>query len=318
MHYMTSIAIIGAGISGLRAAQLVSSQAETTIFEKSRGVSGRMSTRYNGDYEFDHGAQYFTAKTQEFSAFLQPYIQTDTVALWTPKGLQEDSRNKYVASPRMNSLCKDMAKDLNIMLGTRVEGAEYSSGKWTLSDDCGLSLGEFDVLIVTAPAEQARAILGEAVSSPIQTVSHAANFTIMAGLSEIWSGSWEAMRPDDEMIGWATVNSAKPGRNIDFTTLVIQSRNDWAETHKDADRDWVQAQMIEAFKTLTGIDVSGAEVLSLHRWLYANVTNPLGADIHSDPSRKLIIAGDACLGGRVESAWKSGDRAGRKAIAWCK
>ena len=316
MHSMTSIAIIGAGISGLRAAQLLHSQANVTIFEKSRGVSGRMSTRYNGDYEFDHGAQYFTVKTQEFSTFLHPYIQDDIVTPWIPDGLPEEERKKYVATPRMNSLCKAMAKDLNVKLGTRVGSARFDDGHWTLTDDAEASLGEFDGLIVTIPAEQARAILGRDAAAGIKTVSHIANFTLMAGLSEIWSGPWEAIRPDNEIIGWATVNSSKPGRDIDYTTLVIQSRNEWAETHKDADRDWVQAQMITAFRAATGIDVTDAEVLSLHRWLYANVAAALGSDMYTEPARKLIIAGDGCLGGRVESAWKSGDAAGRKAAEW--
>ena len=313
---MRTIAIIGAGISGLRAAQLLRLEAKVTLFEKSRGVSGRMSTRYNGDYEFDHGAQYFTAKSQEFSAFLQPYIQDDIVAPWIPDGLPEEERKKYIGTPRMNSLCKVMAQDLDVRLGTRVETAAYADDHWVLTGPDGALLGNFDGLIVTAPAEQARAILGVKTSAPIKAVSHTANFTLMAGLSEIWSGSWEALRPENDIIGWATVNSSKPGRNIDYTAFVIQSRNDWAQTHKDADRDWVQAQLISAFKSTAGIDVSNADVLSLHRWLYANVCAPLGADIHADDARKLIIAGDGCLGGRVESAWQSGDAAGRKAVDW--
>lgn len=313
---MTSIAIIGAGISGLRAAQLLHPHAKVTLFEKSRGVSGRMSTRYNGEYEFDHGAQYFTAKTQEFSTFLQPYIQDDIVAPWIPDGLPEEERKKYIAIPRMNSLCKVMAKGLDVRLGTRVEAATYADERWGLTDPNGALLGHFDGLIVTTPAEQARAILRAEPSAPIEMVSHTANFTLMVGLAEIWSGSWEAIRPENDIVGWATVNSSKPGRNIDYTTLVIQSTNDWAQAHKDADRDWVQMQMISAFNAAVGIDVSDADVLSLHRWLYANVGTPLGASIHADDARKLIIAGDGCLSGRVESAWQSGDAAGRKAVDW--
>ena len=275
-----------------------------------------MSTRYNGDYEFDHGAQYFTAKTQEFSTFLQPYIDDDIVAPWTPKGLPDDTRHKYVAAPRMNSLCKAMAKGINVMTGTRVERAEYASGAWDLSDDSGLSLGQFDGLIVTAPAQQAQVILGEEIKPSLEGINHIANFTLMVGLSEMWSENWEALRPQNDIIGWAAVNSSKPGRNIDFTTLVVQSQNEWAETHKDADREWVQAQMISAFKLLTGIDISNAQIASLHRWLYANVETPLGRDIFSDDKRRLIVAGDGCLGGRIESAWQSGDAAGQKAALW--
>jgi renalase len=55
---MTNIAIIEAGLSGLTAANILKDYADITIFEKSRGVSGRMSTRHAYPYSFDHGAQF--------------------------------------------------------------------------------------------------------------------------------------------------------------------------------------------------------------------------------------------------------------------
>ena len=39
------VAIIGAGLSGLSAAHLLNNHANISIFEKARGVGGRMSTR---------------------------------------------------------------------------------------------------------------------------------------------------------------------------------------------------------------------------------------------------------------------------------
>ena len=43
---LKNIAIIGAGISGLIAARNLIQKHNVTIFDKSRGVGGRMSTRY--------------------------------------------------------------------------------------------------------------------------------------------------------------------------------------------------------------------------------------------------------------------------------
>lgn len=59
------IAIIGAGVSGLIVAN------EVTIFDKSRGIGGRMATRRVDNYHFDHGAQFFTAKSEEFKELCQ-------------------------------------------------------------------------------------------------------------------------------------------------------------------------------------------------------------------------------------------------------
>lgn len=68
------IAIVGAGISGIILANELKKVAAVKIFEKSRGVGGRMSTRYSEQFSFDHGAQCFTARTKAFQKFLQPHI----------------------------------------------------------------------------------------------------------------------------------------------------------------------------------------------------------------------------------------------------
>jgi predicted NAD/FAD-dependent oxidoreductase len=46
-----------------------------TIFEKARGAGGRMATRRAEPFIFDHGAQFFKAKTGRFSAFIAPLIE---------------------------------------------------------------------------------------------------------------------------------------------------------------------------------------------------------------------------------------------------
>nr|MDJ0929273.1 NAD(P)-binding protein [Gammaproteobacteria bacterium] len=60
---MTTIAIIGAGLSGLVLATRLSEHATVTVFDKSPRVSGRMATRRAPPYEFDHGTQFFTARS---------------------------------------------------------------------------------------------------------------------------------------------------------------------------------------------------------------------------------------------------------------
>ena len=54
---MTKIAIIGAGLSGLTAAHDLKEHANVTLYEKSRGVGGRLATRRAEPFSFDHGAQ---------------------------------------------------------------------------------------------------------------------------------------------------------------------------------------------------------------------------------------------------------------------
>ena len=63
------VAIIGAGIAGLSCAtQLARHGCAVSVFDKSRGPAGRMSTRRGEGWQCDHGAQYFTARSPEFRA----------------------------------------------------------------------------------------------------------------------------------------------------------------------------------------------------------------------------------------------------------
>ena len=53
---MTRVAIIGAGMSGLACArQLTKAGVSVVVFDKGRGIGGRVVTRQAGDLQFDHG-----------------------------------------------------------------------------------------------------------------------------------------------------------------------------------------------------------------------------------------------------------------------
>ena len=70
------IAILGAGLAGIAAAQtLRAAGCETVVFEKSRSYGGRCATRiWNGDV-VDHGAQYFTVGSSEFARAIRANAQ---------------------------------------------------------------------------------------------------------------------------------------------------------------------------------------------------------------------------------------------------
>ena len=113
---MKSVAIIGAGMAGLALGKAIKHRMKVTIFEKSRGLGGRISTRYAGAFEFDHGAQFFVAKSDEFKAFIAPLVSKGVVSTWNANFIELDrdkvisSRNwekkypHYIGVPRMNSI----------------------------------------------------------------------------------------------------------------------------------------------------------------------------------------------------------------------
>ena len=76
---MQNVAVIGAGITGISLANLLKKKVNLTVFEKSRGVGGRMATRRAEPYQFNHGAQYFKVENNEFKDFLQPLMKNKII-----------------------------------------------------------------------------------------------------------------------------------------------------------------------------------------------------------------------------------------------
>lgn len=316
------IAIIGAGMAGLSAAHRLKDDHEVVVFDKSRGVGGRMSTRYAGNYEFDHGAQYFTVVDPDFEKLIAD--AGDVAAPWNSRGFYirtgeltgDTGRPRWVGAPRMNGLPKAMAGGLNIQLGRRVSRIAGAAGEVTLRFEDGSVEGPFDYVICTSPAPQAIDMLP--ARSPLQPIladvkMHAC-FALMVGWPEPFDPGWDSLRVGNLPISWIALNSSKPGRDAAHSTLVVHATPDWSDEHADADRGWVQSVMIETASALCGRKLDQAPHIALHRWLYAYANEGVGQDCLIDPAAGVVLAGDWCVGGRVEGAFVSG-RAAAEAIS---
>ncbi|MEP3891214.1 MAG: FAD-dependent oxidoreductase [Hellea sp.] len=310
------IAIIGAGLSGLTAARNLKTISDVKLFDKSRGVGGRMSTRYAGDYEFDHGAQYFTARDARFQAAIESAIEQGYVAPWEGRALYQQvfdmvadtGGDRFVGLPRMNSWPKALAQGLDITLGARVSKLSRIDGSWTLLFEDGTQQGGFDHVICAVPSAQAEDLLPDNFSA-METLKAAkmnACFALMVGFAGVHDFGWDSLRVNDSAVSWMAANSSKPGRNKAVTTLMVHAAPEWSNAHADADKNWVKSVLEAAIDELCDIDYTKSVHRILHRWLYASVSeSPQQPALH-DPALNIIACGDWCHGGRVEGAYLSG------------
>ncbi len=261
------VAVIGAGISGLFAARTLADHGlRVSVMEKSRGVGGRMATRrVEGGASFDHGAQYFTVRDPRFRRYVESWIENGLVTSWPDKVIGVDqkivvlndgttqsestSEQRFVAVPAMNAICKHLASGLEIQKQTRVARVKTTGGGIQLFDEQGNSLGLFDRLIVSAPAEQTAELLSNYpnLSGPISKIKMNPCWAAMVTLDQPITDQWVGAFLHDSFLAWAARNSSKPSRSGATERLVLHATPKWTSENWDRDADIVAHEMTNEF-----------------------------------------------------------------------
>ena len=313
---MKSIAIIGAGIAGITLARQLQGSAKVSVFEKSRGFGGRMATRRYGAYQFDHGAQFFTARSKQFQKLLNDCVAQGQIQAWQPRVLTLDPQKKpfkrewfephYVAVPGMNTLCKVLSQELNVILKTRVADITAAEQGWLLTGATGERLGQFDWVISTSPAPQADKLLPAcfAYKAALSEVDFFPCLSLLLGFKSAPELNFDAAVVRNSPLSWIAANSSKHGRPASFA-LTVHSDNQWARTQRKGSTDTVLNSMLAALDELLGDQLPAPEHIAIHRWKYAKAETNLEKDFLLDESNRLAACGDWCAGSRVEDAYLS-------------
>ena len=244
---MKSIAIIGAGLSGLTVFHKLKNVANITIFEKSTKVGGRISVRVNNNFEFDHGAQFFTVKDKNFRSFLKPFIEREVVKQWNARfaeinGSRIEFQSKwgsefphYVGTPAMNSFLDSLSHNAQLIFETKVEGIKPHDDLWELYDNDHKSLGCYDWVISSAPAPQTKEILSRVFffRDMLNEIKMSSCFSLMLGFSQPVEFGFDAAIVKNSDISWISVNSSKPDRT-DNPSVLVHSSNEWADQNIDS------------------------------------------------------------------------------------
>ncbi len=310
------IAIIGTGLAGVTAAKYLENEYKITLFEKARGIGGRMSARRSDPYQFDHGAQYFTARTEAFKSFLKPTIDDGLIKDWQAKVVTIEKGKKpykrewfephYVVTPRMNSLCKHLAEGHEVELNKEIYKTSYTEGLWYITDTQEQSYGPYNWLILAIPSNQASRLLPANFNEidEVTTTKMLGSFTLMLGFKTMPKLNWDIAFPKNSIIKIISKNSTKPDRQT-APSIVIQSTNQWAENHIEHEMEELSEQLLTEFVELSGIDKQQITHQKIHRWRYATVHDKSEKLYIIDNKIKLGVCGDWLINGNVESAFLS-------------
>ena len=312
------IAVIGAGMSGVVLAKKFSALNEVTVFEKSRGIGGRMATRRIDELHFDHGAQFFTAKSDEFKEFCQKAKDNNIIKEWKCRFAEiingninvqshVDNESYFVAKPQMNSFCKYIGKDLNILLNKQIKFTNFDNNKWTLKTSKGELFGNFDYLFLAIPSHQAVNLIPESFKyfDTVSNIKMTGCFTLMLGFKENLNIGFDAALVKNSIINWISVNSSKPERPCGFS-IVVNSDNQWANNNIEEDLEVVKEKMTTSLIEILNFDLNNNNYHNIHRWKYANADFREGDKSLFDSNLNLGVCGDWLIGGKVENAFLSG------------
>ena len=313
------VAVVGAGLSGLTCARTLADHGcQVTVFEKSRGVGGRMSTRRaDQELRFDHGAQYFTVRDSRFRRYVESWTQIGVVAPWSGQIVvlrdgevieEKKGLTRHVGVPGMNAICKHLAHELDVRFGTQVAPLERMEDEWRLTDDENRDLGRFDLAIVSAPAAQTSALLQAAptLANAASRVTINGCWALMIAFPKTLELELDAAFVHDSPISWIARNSSKPQRDDASETWVVHATSDWSQENLGLEQREAGRRLFDEFWKATGLAPREPSFQVAHRWRYALPGNPLPKKCLADDHVRAFACGDWCGGPRVEGAFLSG------------
>jgi len=324
------VAILGAGISGLRAAvELGSTGLKATVFEKSRGLGGRAATRRWNGLPVDHGAQFFTARSPEFRQQVAQWTEQGICHEWT-RGFHlyesgnllapdDDGHPRCACREGMSTLGRALAAEGNIEVErqAKVVSIRADQGLCALVCEDGRTF-EARALVVTCPPPQGAALLAEAAPEAadfLRSVEMDPCLALAAAFPRR-EFAWHGIQSDDAAVSWIGHDTSKRADlHEGKTVVVIHASPVFSRENYGASEDDVVRKLLSRAGEMAGTNLSSPEECFLQRWRYAQPVAALNEDrapIFGEPA-PLVLAGECFAGGKIEGAWLSGRAAGRLA-----
>lgn len=305
------IAVIGAGITGVACAHRLALHGfRPTIFEKSRGLGGRLATsRLEGGLSLDHGAQYITARSEIFKDAVAGSVTAGAAAVWRPRADENAGSDQWiVGTPGMYALVKPLARGIDIHFSTTVSAIERESVGWRIRTTNETVDQYFDAVVFTAPAPQTRSLLAshDEFDEQLAGVAIAPCWALMLVFASPLDFALDVVRPNGGTIAWIARNSSKPSRAARKEAWIVHASPEWSEKHLDYEKNAVAETLLAALRTAASVTLPEIETMVAHRWRYALTTKPLGRPFLRSSDSTLFVGGDWCLGARVECGFESG------------
>ena len=342
---MPSIAIIGAGCSGLAAAHELRDAGYTvTIFERIQEVGGRVATREQQGFIYDYGAQYIKPGSPiSISMITKRFHLNDLIDIVKPVWIfdrdghiQEgdpiqNAEPKWNYRSGLNALAKHMAKGLDIRLHTHIDYLQSGKTGWKLFVHQGDDFGEFDRVLITIPASvaaefiklsQIESKLQEEISALLEKAKYNPLISVMLGYRPVpEQRPYYALVNTDKShtISWLAWEHEKAPERVPEGTgmLIAQMAPQYSDDNWHKSDSEIIHDVTHQLTTLLDEPLDKPFFSDMYRWKYALPTEKANLEQLNTLTMPIGLAfcGDAFVGGRVHLALENGVEVARQLIS---
>ena len=293
-------------MAGLTAAgALRRSGIASVLLDKSRVVGGRMATRTIGEARFDHGAQHFGIRSNDFTDLTGSWREAGIIREWYRTA---DLEPRYAGAGGMRRLPEYLAQSLDVRTEKTVERIELLDRTVVAIDQRGDRV-EASAIIITPPLPQTLALLDRSlipveagVRESLKAVAYHPCLTAMVQLDGTGGLPDGHLSNVDGSIAWMADNAHK-GTSAS-PAVTVHSTAGFAADHLETPPEaWMELLIAAARPHLQGRIVGSTG----HRWRYAEPATILAHGcLQLDSAVPLVLAGEVFAGARVEGAVLSG------------
>lgn len=318
--------IVGAGLAGLVAARRLHERgAEVVVVEAAPAAGGRLATRHHGRAVLDHGAQFFTVRSDTFARFVQQATDAGLVYEWCRGFNEVDGYPRYAVRGGMAALGGWLADGLDVRLGTavtavrRAAGASGASGGGHGGDGGHGARFEVEVagggvlparsVLLTPPVPLSAALLqagGIALDPALAAIAYHRVLALLVCLDRPSAVAEPGGRQSEDGPFSFIGDNHQKGIS-DEVAVTFHTNHRLSAAHWDDDDDELVALLLGW--AAPWLDGAAPRSVELVRWAHSGPLQPW-PDATATVDDGLLLAGDAFAGPKVEGAYLSGWSAG--------
>ena len=337
-------------MAGLGAArELCKVGHSVTLFEKSKGLGGRVATRRINGCIVDHGAQILKPQGSSLHDIMLHELPTDDlITVEAPVRVYQNDGTILPADPRYSSEpqysyrngISTLAKLLFAALPpdqvtlhseTRIARIEENSHGFRLESEAGASFEGFNAVIATPPAPQTVALIRASKWNDAQEMTRRADalgsveyhpcLTVLLGYTgSVPEPPAYALLAEDRSrpLLWLAFEQTKmPERVPNGASLLIAQLGGTfsRENYQASDAQILTDTLIELAR-IFGTNYAVPAWSQVKRWLYSQPTGMVPFAEINPASSRFVVCGDALRpgNGRVQEAFASGQEGANSII----